>query len=430
MSLGDQLPGAVMADLVEMAVADELDEAGQVRQEERLVTADRHPFSGQGVAADLPAAVDLAEHHLVRHEDVVDEHGVEQRVAGQLAQRLDLDPFALHVQQEVGDAVVLGGVGIGAGQQRTPLGELRGGGPDLLAGDPPPAVDLGGLRGQAGQIRTRTRLGEQLAPDHLAAERRRQESLLLCLGAVGDDRRDQPCGDAHIGSLDPSGGEFLRDDDLLDGGRGPAPRFGQVRLDPAALGDRGVALFPRDLLECGDFGADVVAQLLGLGVEVDLDGPHTACDRGVEHPLRGLAAAAEGRDQAQGPPVVDVGGVLPGEADAPVHLDAVLSALLGGGRRQCGGHRGGELVMGGFVVPVLRGRLVEGTGGVPHRGGGAFGGRDHLGAAVLDGLELADRPAELLADLGVLRRGVGRPPGDADRLGGQQRGGDGASRRL
>ena len=66
-------------------------------------------------------------------------------------------------------------------------------------------------------------------------------------------------------------------------------------------------------------------------------------------------------------------------------------------------------------------RLVDGAGGVPHRGGGPLGVGDHLGALVLDGLELADRPAELLADLGVGRRGVGGPAGDADGLGGQQR---------
>ena len=67
-------------------------------------------------------------------------------------------------------------------------------------------------------------------------------------------------------------------------------------------------------------------------------------------------------------------------------------------------------------------RLVDGAGGVPHRGGGPLGVGDHLGALVLDGLELADRTAELFADLGVRRRGVGGPARDADGLRGQQRG--------
>ena len=132
-----------------------------------------------------------------------------------------------------------------SGQQRTPLRELRAGGPDLLTGDPPAAVDLGGLGGQAGQIGTGARLGEQLAPDHLAAEGRRQEALLLFVGAERDDRRDDPRGDAHLRALDSAGRELLGDDDLLDRVRRPPPRLGQVGLHPAALGDGGVAFGPR-----------------------------------------------------------------------------------------------------------------------------------------------------------------------------------------
>ena len=97
-----------------------------------------------------------------------------------------------------------------------PLRELRGGGPDLLAGDAPAAVDPGGLGRQTGQVRAGARLGEQLAPDHLAAEGRRQEPLLLLLGAERDDRREDPRRDADLPPLDLPGGELLRDDDLLD----------------------------------------------------------------------------------------------------------------------------------------------------------------------------------------------------------------------
>lgn len=41
---------------------------------------------------------------------------------------------------------------------------------------------------------------------------------------------------------------------------------------------------------------------------------------------------------------------------------------------------------------------------------------------MLDRLELPDRPAELFADLGICRRGVGRPPRDANGFSGQQGG--------
>jgi hypothetical protein len=59
------------------------------------------------------------------------------------------------------------------------------------------------------------------------------------------------------------------------------------------------------------------------------------------------------------------------------------------------------------------------------------GGRRHLGrhqhvrAMVLDRLERRDRPAELLADLRVLGRLLGRLAGDADRLGREHRPGHG-----
>ena len=61
----------------------------------------------------------------------------------------------------------------------------------------------------------------------------------------------------------------------------------------------------------------------------------------------------------------------------------------------------------------------------PTRRGGPLGGGDHLRALVLDRLELPDRAAELFADLGIRRGGVGGPAGDADGLGREQGGDDG-----
>lgn len=104
-----------------------------------------------------------------------------------------------------------------------------------------------------------------------------------------------------------------------------------------------------------------------------------------------------------------------------MHLDAILRAPLSGRRRQCRRHGGGELDVGTRGVPTVFAGLVDRAGGIPHRSRGPLGIGDHLGALVLDGLELADRPAELLADLGVARRGVGRPARHADGFGGQQR---------
>ena len=63
--------------------------------------------------------------------------------------------------------------------------------------------------------------------------------------------------------------------------------------------------------------------------------------------------------------------------------------------------------------------LPGGAGGVGGGHLGLLGAAQHLGTQVLDGLEAADRLAELLAHLGVGDRGLQRPPGDAGRLGGQ-----------
>ena len=98
----------------------------------------------------------------------------------------------------------------------------------------------------------------------------------------------------------------------------------------------------------GHFRADLLAQLLGLGVQIDVDLAHAGAGRDVDHLLRVVGGAAEAGRQHERAAVVDVGVVLPGEADAAVHLDAVLGAVLRGDGRQCGGDRGGELESGFF----------------------------------------------------------------------------------
>ena len=52
-------------------------------------------------------------------------------------QRADLDALLVHVDAEVGDALVLGHVGVGAGDEHAEVGDLAAGGPHLLAGDDP-----------------------------------------------------------------------------------------------------------------------------------------------------------------------------------------------------------------------------------------------------------------------------------------------------
>ena len=108
--------------------------------------------------------------------------------------------------------------------------------------------------------------------------------------------------------------------------------------------------------------------------------------------------------------------MLPGEADAAQHLDAVLGVVDRVVQRQRGGGRGRQRMPGG--------RLVGGAGGVPGQGGGAFGPADHGGAQVLDRLKRADRAAELPAGAGIVggrAAAPGRHPGRFGRVqGGRQ----------
>src|ERR1700756_3484551 len=105
--------------------------------------------------------------------------------------------------------------------------------------------------------------------------------------------------------------------------------------------------------------------------------------------------------------------VLPGAADAAEHLNAIFDVGLrrgdAGARRQ--GRRNRVLV----GVGIRRG--AGGIGGGPPRPLGLLGAAQHLRTKVLDGLEAADRLAELLAHLGVGDRGVQRPSGHAGGLG-------------
>ena len=74
----------------------------------------------------------------------------------------------------------------------------------------------------------------------------------------------------------------------------------------------------------------------------------------VDDLLRVVGGAAEAGGQHERATVVDVGVVLPGEADAAVHLDAVLGAALRGGGRQRGGHGRGELESAVVCEPLSR----------------------------------------------------------------------------
>ena len=102
--------------------------------------------------------------------------------------------------------------------------------------------------------------------------------------------------------------------------------------------------------------------------------------------------------------------VLPGEADASVHLDVQLRVPVEGGEGERGRGGGGEL--------EVLGVAVRGATGVPHRRGRELGGDEHVGAVVLHRLEHRDRPPELQTVLGVRARGFDALLRATGRLGG------------
>ena len=135
-----------------------------------------------------------------------------------LVQRPDLDAGLADVDDEEAQAPVLGHLPVGPGQQHPAVGVLGPRGPHLLAVDRPAAavVHRPGLR--AGQVRPGPGLGEELAPQLLAAHQRGQEPGLLLLAAV--DQQHRPAQQL-----------------AQPGGRGQRPRLGEGR--PHARGGVG-----------------------------------------------------------------------------------------------------------------------------------------------------------------------------------------------
>ncbi len=153
---------------------------------------------------------------------------------------------------------VLRHVRVGPGEQQPVGGELRVGRPDLLARQAPAAVLLlAGARLHRRQVGARGGLGEQLAPDLVAVQQRRQVAALLLVGAVGDDRRpEHPDADRVEDPGHFRASDLLVDDHLLDRAEalaavllGPGhtgePALGELALPGATGGDQLVLVLDR-----------------------------------------------------------------------------------------------------------------------------------------------------------------------------------------
>ena len=107
-----------------------------------------------------------------------------------VAQRPDLDAGLVQVDEEVGDALALRDVGVGAGQaarrsRDTCAHVVHTFWPVSTHSSPSRSA----RRGERGEVGAGARLAEELAPALLVAHDRRQEAQPLLLGAVGEQRR-------------------------------------------------------------------------------------------------------------------------------------------------------------------------------------------------------------------------------------------------
>ena len=182
-------PGVRSSGRARQVAATEPDHAALARARAREAPMETRSFISVAVATFQPSPT-CADPVGVGDPHVGQEHLVELGLAGELPQRPDLDAGGGHVHGEVGEALVLGHVGVGAGDQQRPPGQVRRGGPHLLPGDHP-------ARRRRAPPGWPARPGRCPAPGSLnswhqissAGPQRAQPALLLLVGAVGQDRR-------------------------------------------------------------------------------------------------------------------------------------------------------------------------------------------------------------------------------------------------
>ena len=170
-----------------------------------------------------PAAVDLADAHRVGDADVV----VEGRSGVRLPERherLDREPGVGGVDQEHRDALVAGGVRVGAGRQPHVVGVVGEAGVQLLAVDHPLVAVPHGPGAQRRQVGAGLGFGVPDREVDLAGEDPAEEALLLLLGAEAADGGSDGVG-RQEGDRAPGGLRLVEEDVLLDRREPLAPVF-------------------------------------------------------------------------------------------------------------------------------------------------------------------------------------------------------------
>ena len=338
------------------------------------------------------------------------------------------------------EAAVLGHVPVGAGQAHAGVGVVGAAAPDLRAGEDPAVAVAHRLGAHPGEIGPGVGIGEELRDDEVARQHLRDHPAEELRRGVGQHRRGAhpergSPGDAEVGQEEAGG--LLQEGLLVLAGEAPAAvldRPGDAGVaglvQPALEGALAGQLLGRLLLEIPRL------ELLGLTgrtpLEVLLDpGPgggavlldrHVGCRRSSGHPrrLEQLLPVPARRAEELGvggqAPEEQVLVVLPRVPDAAEHLEAgvgQLEAVLG--HEGLGGM--GQLRAVGVVG-------AEGGGRRRHDAHRHLERQAGVGDEVLEALERADRAPEGDPVLGVGDGHVEVGPHGADRLGGDQHGGD------
>ncbi len=199
------------------------------------------PLVAQGELCQAPPPVHLPDEVAGGDAGVAEEHLAEALLPGHLPDGPHLYPLLADGAEEVADAPMLGGLGVGAGEEDAVVGAVCVAGPDLLAVHHPlVAVELG-AGSERGEVRAGVGLAEELAPDLLAPQQRPKEALPLPVAPGGEDGgRRPPDPDGVVRPRVDSGPvELLVDDQPVLGVGVPAPRGREPRCHQAGVGQLG-----------------------------------------------------------------------------------------------------------------------------------------------------------------------------------------------
>ena len=171
-----------------------------------------------------------------RHEHLVEEHLVELRLSGHLDQRPDVDARRFHVDDEIRDAPMPGGVRVRTGETDPPPRVTRVARPYLLSAEQPAVVHGFGASRQRREVAPRSGLAEQLAPDLLGGEDPGKPPPALLVRPV---REQGGSGEVDADPVDRLGGAsacvlHVEDRDLDGRGAASSVLGRPVDADPAS----------------------------------------------------------------------------------------------------------------------------------------------------------------------------------------------------